>query len=168
MLKVRSLASPCGYVSFRFSFLNYRFSTAVKLRQKVLFWWMSLCERAILGLEWTQTCWMLSAETCYLSLFQDSPDLSHLPWCSLTIFLCYARNCCLLTYRMWWFFLLRDQADLTSGSVKGFESSNPFVLAVVEWFVLEGAFKDPPAMEQGHLQLDEVAQSPIQPGLEWL
>ena len=40
-----------------------------------------------------------------------------------------------------------------------------------EWFVLEETFKgglvQPPCKEQVHLQLDQVAQSPIQPGLEW-
>jgi len=39
-----------------------------------------------------------------------------------------------------------------------------------EWFGLEGTFRghlvQPPSNEQGHLQLDQVAQSPIQPGLE--
>ena len=40
----------------------------------------------------------------------------------------------------------------------------------IEWFGLEGTFKDhlvqSPCNEQGHLQLDQVAQSPVQPGLE--
>jgi len=39
-----------------------------------------------------------------------------------------------------------------------------------EWLGLEATFKghlvQPPCSEQGHLQLDEVAQSPVQPGLE--
>jgi len=41
---------------------------------------------------------------------------------------------------------------------------------ILEYFGLEGAFRghlaQPPCREQGHLQLDQVAQSPIQPGLE--
>jgi len=41
---------------------------------------------------------------------------------------------------------------------------------IIEWFGLEGTFKghlvQPPSNEQGHLQLDQVAQSPVQPGLE--
>jgi len=36
----------------------------------------------------------------------------------------------------------------------------------IEWFVLKGTFKghivQPPCIEQGHLPLDQVAQSPIQ------
>ena len=40
----------------------------------------------------------------------------------------------------------------------------------VEWFELEGTFKiisfQPPCYRQGHLPLDQVAHSPIQPGLE--
>ena len=36
-----------------------------------------------------------------------------------------------------------------------------------EQFELEGTFKGP-VYEQGHLQLDQVAQSPIQPDLECL
>ena len=41
---------------------------------------------------------------------------------------------------------------------------------IVEWFGLEGTFKSllvhPPCSKQGHLPLDQVDQSPIQPGLE--
>ena len=41
---------------------------------------------------------------------------------------------------------------------------------IIEWFGLEGTFKghlvQPPCNEQGHLQLDQVAQSPVQPDLE--
>ena len=41
---------------------------------------------------------------------------------------------------------------------------------IIEWFGLEGAFKghlvQPPCNKQGHLQLSQVAQSPIQPDLE--
>jgi len=41
---------------------------------------------------------------------------------------------------------------------------------VIEWYGLEGTLKiiwfKPPCHGQGHLPLDEVAQSPIQPGLE--
>ena len=40
----------------------------------------------------------------------------------------------------------------------------------MEWFGLEGIFQGylvhPPCSEQGHLQPDQVAQSPVQPGLE--
>jgi len=40
----------------------------------------------------------------------------------------------------------------------------------IEWFGLEGTFKahlvQLPCHEQGHLQPDQVAQSPIQPDLE--
>ena len=42
----------------------------------------------------------------------------------------------------------------------------------MEWFGLEGTFKtiefQPPFWRQGHLPLDQVAQSSIQPGLEHL
>ena len=41
---------------------------------------------------------------------------------------------------------------------------------MIEWFGLEGTFKgylvQPPCHERGHLQLDQVAQSPVQPDLE--
>ena len=41
---------------------------------------------------------------------------------------------------------------------------------IIEWFGLEGTLKitwiQPPCHEQGHLPLDQVAQSPIQPGLQ--
>ena len=41
---------------------------------------------------------------------------------------------------------------------------------IIESFGLEGTFKghlaQPPCNEQGHLQLDQVAQSPVQPDLE--
>ena len=41
---------------------------------------------------------------------------------------------------------------------------------IIEWFGLEGTLKiiwfQPPCHGQGHLPLDQVAQSPIQPGLE--
>ena len=41
---------------------------------------------------------------------------------------------------------------------------------ITEWFGLEGTFRShlvkPPCSEQGLLQLDQVAQSPVQPGLE--
>ena len=43
---------------------------------------------------------------------------------------------------------------------------------IIEWFGLEGTIKiiqfQPPHYRQGHLPLDQVAQSPIQPGLECL
>ena len=42
----------------------------------------------------------------------------------------------------------------------------------MEWFRLEGTFKDqlvqPPFNEQGHLQPDQVAQSSVQPDFECL
>ena len=45
-----------------------------------------------------------------------------------------------------------------------------FFVYFIEWFGLEGTFKgplvQPPGSEQGHLQLDQVAQSPVQPALE--
>ena len=41
---------------------------------------------------------------------------------------------------------------------------------IIEYFGSEGTFKDhlvqPPCSEQGHFQWDQVAQSPVQPGLE--
>jgi len=41
---------------------------------------------------------------------------------------------------------------------------------IIEWFGLEGTLKiiwfQPPCHKQGHLPLDQVAQSSIQPGLE--
>jgi len=41
---------------------------------------------------------------------------------------------------------------------------------IIECFGLEGTFRghlaQPPCSEQGHLQLNQVAQSPVQPGLE--
>jgi len=41
---------------------------------------------------------------------------------------------------------------------------------IIECFGLEGTFRGHPALlpcnEQGHLQLDRVAQSPVQPGFE--
>ena len=41
---------------------------------------------------------------------------------------------------------------------------------ITEWFGLEGTFRGHlvqlPHSEQGHLQPDQVAQSPVQPGLE--
>jgi len=41
----------------------------------------------------------------------------------------------------------------------------------IEWFGLEGHFKDhpvhPPCNKQGHLELDQVAQSPLQPDTEF-
>jgi len=41
---------------------------------------------------------------------------------------------------------------------------------MTECFGLEGTFTghpaQPPCSEQGHLQLDQAAQSPVQPGLE--
>jgi len=41
---------------------------------------------------------------------------------------------------------------------------------IIECFGLEGTFRghlvQPPCNEQGHLQPDQVAQSPVQPGLE--
>jgi len=41
---------------------------------------------------------------------------------------------------------------------------------ITEWFGLEGTLKGHllqlPCSEQGHLQTDQVAQSPVQPGLE--
>ena len=45
-----------------------------------------------------------------------------------------------------------------------------FLHRLVEWFGLEATFKghlvQPRCSEQGHLQLDQVAQSPVQPDLE--
>ncbi|KAK4823100.1 hypothetical protein QYF61_025838 [Mycteria americana] len=45
----------------------------------------------------------------------------------------------------------------------------PRRLGIIEWFGLEGTFKghlvQPRCNEQGHLQLDQVAQSPLQPDL---
>jgi len=42
---------------------------------------------------------------------------------------------------------------------------------IIECFGLEGTFRghltQPPCSEQGHLQPDQVAQSPIQPGLDF-
>jgi len=42
------------------------------------------------------------------------------------------------------------------------------VYRIIEWYGLEGTLKiiwfQPPCHEQGHLPLDQVAQSPIQPG----
>jgi len=41
---------------------------------------------------------------------------------------------------------------------------------MIECFGLEGTFRghlaQPPCREQGYLQLDQVAQIPVQPGLE--
>ena len=41
---------------------------------------------------------------------------------------------------------------------------------IIQFFGLEETFRghlaQPPCSEQGHLQLDQVAQSPVQPGLE--
>ena len=41
---------------------------------------------------------------------------------------------------------------------------------IIEWFGLEGTFNghlaQPPCSAQGHLQLDQIAQSPVQPDLE--
>jgi len=52
------------------------------------------------------------------------------------------------------------------------EKENPYDYRIIEWFGLEGTFKivlfQPPCYRQGHLPLDQVAQSPIQPGLEHL
>ena len=43
----------------------------------------------------------------------------------------------------------------------------PLLHGKVEWFGLGGTFKghlvQPPCKDQGHLQLDQVAQSPVQP-----
>jgi len=45
-----------------------------------------------------------------------------------------------------------------------------FKKIIIEWFELEETFKDhlvqSPCHEQGHLSLDQVVQSPIQPELE--
>ena len=45
-----------------------------------------------------------------------------------------------------------------------------FIESHIEWFGLEGTFKgclaQIPDNKQGHLQLDQVAQSPIQPDLQ--
>ena len=42
---------------------------------------------------------------------------------------------------------------------------------IIECFGLEGTFRghlaQPPCSEQGHLQPDQIAQSPVQPGLEY-
>jgi len=55
--------------------------------------------------------------------------------------------------------LLREQAASTADH------------RTIERFGLEWTFRghlaQPPCSEQGHLQLDQVAQSPIQPGLEY-
>ena len=44
-------------------------------------------------------------------------------------------------------------------------------LKITECLGLEGIFRghlaQPPCSEQGHLQLDQAAQSPVQPSLEW-
>ena len=49
-------------------------------------------------------------------------------------------------------------------------STSCFYHRIIECFGLEGTFRgqlaQPPCSEQGHLQLDHVAQSPVQPGLE--
>jgi len=48
--------------------------------------------------------------------------------------------------------------------------TDTFCPCLSEWFVLEGSHKSHPVQlpcsEQGHLQLEQVAQSPIQPDLE--
>jgi len=48
--------------------------------------------------------------------------------------------------------------------------SSSLPLRIVEWFVLEGTVQghlvQPPCSEQGHLQLDQVVQSPVRPDLE--
>ena len=42
------------------------------------------------------------------------------------------------------------------------------ILSIIEWFGLEGPLRfQPPCCKQGHLPLDQVVQSPIQPGLEF-
>ncbi|KAK4815157.1 hypothetical protein QYF61_017598 [Mycteria americana] len=45
-----------------------------------------------------------------------------------------------------------------------------FKSRIIDWVGLAGTFKghlvQPPCNEQGHLHLDQVAQSPVQPGLE--
>jgi len=51
-----------------------------------------------------------------------------------------------------------------------YSDSSGIELRIIEHFRLEGTFRgclaQPPCSEQGHLQLDQVAQSPVQPGLE--
>ena len=52
----------------------------------------------------------------------------------------------------------------------GFLCAKPFNHRLVQWFGLEGTFRghlvQPHCHEQGHLQPDQVAQSPVQPDLE--
>jgi len=49
------------------------------------------------------------------------------------------------------------------------EPAGPLLLGITERFGWEGTFEShpvqPPCHEQGHLQPDQVAQSPVQPGL---
>jgi len=51
-----------------------------------------------------------------------------------------------------------------------FSFKHPEFRRIIECFGWEGTFRghlaQPPSSEQGHLQLDQVAQSPVQPGLE--
>jgi len=50
------------------------------------------------------------------------------------------------------------------------ELKNENAKGIIEWFGLEGTLKiisfQPPCHGQGHLPVDQVAQSPVQPGLE--
>ena len=64
------------------------------------------------------------------------------------------------------------QETLLYVAVKRITSFITIHLRIIESLELEGTFKDPivqlPCNEQGHLQLDEVAQCPVQPDLECL
>jgi len=59
--------------------------------------------------------------------------------------------------------------SLRACSLQIFESFLQTHRRIIECFGLEGTFRchpaQPPCSEQGHLQLDQVAQSPVQPGL---
>jgi len=67
--------------------------------------------------------------------------------------LCHARLACKEPKRAFYHLLTEQQNHRT-----------------IECFGLEGTFRghpaQPPFSEQGYLQLDQVAQSPVQPGLE--
>jgi len=51
-----------------------------------------------------------------------------------------------------------------------YKTAGDFPFRMIEWVGLEGTLKivlfQPPCHDQGHLPLDQVAQNPIQPGLE--
>jgi len=58
---------------------------------------------------------------------------------------------------------------LPTGKGRG-DNKTTWAAGIIEWFGLEGTFKghlvQPPCSEQGHLQQDQDAQSPVQPDLE--